>query len=131
MPTSPSKPITVTLSLPPPELNQNSRKHWRQKSPIVAGYRKTAGLLMLPMRCKDWPWPKCRADVRFSFPDNRRRDVSNFLGALKPAWDGFEDAGMVVDDRDIWFGKVYGVVEKGVAQVEITLRLEWPPEENK
>jgi hypothetical protein len=130
MPTSPSKPITVTLSLPPAELHQNSRRHWAAVSPVKAKYRHTAKVLILALKGKDWPWASCRADVRFVFPNNRRRDVSNFLAALKPAWDGFEDAGLIYDDRAVWFGKVYGVVEKGVSQVEITLRPEWP-EENK
>ena len=124
--------IAVTLELPPHELHQNARIHWRTRAKAVDAYRRICwAALNIELRKQGKSvcnrWPHCRADVTFVFHDRRRRDVTNYLAAMKSAWDGFEDAGLVEDDCVIWFGQVVGVIESGKSEVRIVLRNEAPP----
>ena len=99
--------IHITLPLPPKHLHQNARFHWRSRSSATAKYRKLAELAMVKHKAhyRD-KWPACKVCCVFVFPDKRRRDVSNYLAAMKAVWDGLEDAGLYEDDRAVWFGSV-------------------------
>jgi len=121
--------IHLTLPLPPRQLHQNARVHWRSRSSATAKYRKLAELAMLKHKARyRQKWPACKVCCVFVFPDKRRRDVSNYLAAMKAVWDGFEDAGLYADDRAVWFGFIVGVVKKKTAEVRLTLSEEYPPE---
>jgi hypothetical protein len=41
---------------------------------------------------------RARLSLEFVVPDNRRRDVANYLGAFKPGIDALVDVGLIPDD---------------------------------
>jgi len=44
------------------------------------------------------PWPQVLVEAAFFHKTNRTRDQDNAMGALKAAYDGIVDAGLVVND---------------------------------
>jgi Holliday junction resolvase RusA-like endonuclease len=89
--------ITITMRLPPKELWPNRLKHWAKKAPITREYRNTAWLTMLQKFQGD-PYKRAIAKLTFYWPDKRRRDVRNAEAAMKAAYDGIVDAGVIEDD---------------------------------
>lgn len=115
----PSAAITFRCPLPPAELHQNSRCHWRAKAAATALYRKETMVFAWEAGCNVCPWiplpitqhraPEFWAKrkpaferavlaLEFVVPDKRRRDVANYLGAFKSGIDGIVDAGLIRDD---------------------------------
>ncbi|MCH8275795.1 MAG: hypothetical protein IH851_13515 [Armatimonadetes bacterium] len=71
-------------------------------------------------------WREVTARLTFHFPDRRRRDHDNLAASFKSAWDGFVDAGLLVDDDRITHLPTEIVCEPGcvpVVRVEV-----WPTE---
>lgn len=95
--------ITIWLPRLPKELSPNSRCHWS------ARYKATRAVLrMVEAKTREAMgthapprWKLARASATFYFRSNRRRDRDNLAASLKYVYDGFEDAGVVADDRDI------------------------------
>jgi len=92
------------IFLPPPLnkkrkwLSLNDRNHWSKSSPLTRYWRQSAHdkVKELGMATLEQAWVVgC-----FSFGDNRRRDVHNYMPTVKAAIDGCTDAGLWVDDRD-------------------------------
>lgn len=44
------------------------------------------------------PWEKVTVAARFYYKDSRRRDTDNAIGALKSAYDGITESGLIIDD---------------------------------
>lgn len=94
----------LTLSIPPKELNPNSRSHFMAKSRKVKAYRNEAKIEALRwirsgMGSKPTLWESAVIQALFFVPDARSRDKDNLLASLKSAFDGLADAGLVVNDR--------------------------------
>ena len=100
--------VSLDLPWPPAELNPNVRGHWAARREATALYRREcfvaakdalnrAARIKAPMPL---PLPApVSATVTFWMPDRRRRDLDNLLAAMKPAWDGLVDAGLLADDN--------------------------------
>ena len=92
--------VTVTLSLPPPELRANARCHWAAKARATKKYRSEAHILTLEALGGQKPmWKEATAEIWFFFGDRRSRDKINLNMSLKAAIDGMVDAGLLLDDR--------------------------------
>jgi len=106
--------VSIRLPWPPAALNPNARKKW-ERIAATTEYRMIAwGLAHAKHRRTPVP-PPVHAAVLFVVRDKRRRDLDNCLSMLKPAWDGFVDAGLLQDDR--------------AGMLEISMRLEMRREE--
>lgn len=93
------------LWLPPPQgrkhlwLNLNDRRHWGYSSSLTSYWRATAYKHALGLGVSA-PLGSAYVVASFTFGDNRRRDVHNFMPTVKACIDGCTDAGLWVDDRD-------------------------------
>lgn len=95
--------VTITLSLPEPRLGPNHTVAGMQgrmaKARATKRYRDAAWITTVGrMPGNGTPWEKARATLTFYVPDLRRRDIRNMEAAMKPAYDGIVDAGLIVDD---------------------------------
>jgi crossover junction endodeoxyribonuclease RusA len=92
--------ITITMPCPPKPLWQNRAGHWTKRSDAARTYRIAAhALALMELRGRTPPrWDKAMATLNFFWPDNIRRDVRNAEAAMKPAYDGIVDAGIITDD---------------------------------
>lgn len=102
MPSPKAQQRTVTLELPWPSrpLWPNARVNKYEKAAATWEYRvegKFAALRGMG-RERFRLRPPVNATVTFLMPDRRKRDLDNMLGALKGAWDGMQDAGLLEDD---------------------------------
>ena len=116
--------MKVELPFPPRELSPNARVHWRVRARATAEYREACGWaaktaiqqaagMVFPLT------PPVEAEVTFIVPDRRRRDlVDNLLASLKPVWDGFVDAGLLIDDRAGMLSLSKAEVQVGVVYKE-------------
>lgn len=91
------KSITIDLPLPSRELHPNARPHWRAKATAAKKYRAWA---CLATRCHQIgePWRSVSVLSQFTFQDKRTRDTDGLLCWLKNAFDGIQDAGVVLND---------------------------------
>lgn len=99
--------MLVTIPGRPPTPNESNRaiarqKAWRERREwreTAAGWAQKGRQEWERRHGMDWR-PLRRADVRVTFvvPDNRRRDIDNLIGTVKPLLDGIVDAGLIVDD---------------------------------
>lgn len=96
-PSASDRTIVLTLPLPPKELSPNARVHWRKKARIVKAYRKHANWTAWYQSTKGLQ--RARIEFDFYFATNRRRDKDNLIASMKPAMDGFADAGVVRNDN--------------------------------
>lgn len=91
--------VVIDLPLPSRVLSPNGRASWRKKAKAVARYRDAAFLVAKQAQGGVWRrWTRAVARVTFHWPDDRRRDEDNAVLLLKPAFDGFVDAQLLVDD---------------------------------
>lgn len=105
--------ITIQLPLPNPKLHAHAKGGWRSKTGPTKTLRNQACLLCLAeQRGKRATWKQARVTYRFYFKDNRRRDSSNCIQAMKPAIDGVVDAGLIPDD--CWQVLTVAAVECGI-----------------
>lgn len=95
--------LTVVLPLPLRALSPNSRVHWATKAKAVREYRGIAKLIALEAigRRIRPRWTCAKAFTRFFFADRRERDRDNLLAAMKSAYDGTADAGVVANDSGL------------------------------
>jgi len=96
----------VLMPLPPRPLWPNARPHWHVKARAVKLLRTRAKVeAILAMRAAGFDerpqWSRANVSITYFYPDNRKRpDRDNALAALKSAFDGLEDAGVVGNDAD-------------------------------
>ena len=96
------KQIVIVLPLPPPELSPNVHVHWRIEARATRGYREHAWAQgRLAGLDKKTAWLKAIARPVFYFACHRERDPDNFGASLKAAYDGLQDAGLIVNDSGI------------------------------
>lgn len=104
--------FVIVRPLPPPELNPNARKtrdrktgkiryvNWRDIARIRREYRQSTAYDTLATtggyrHCFD----RATCKLVFYFTGKRRRDYRNFEAAMKGAYDGLVDAGLIRDDN--------------------------------
>ena len=98
--------MTITLQLPPQQLKPNGRYHWRAKAAKVAQYRADAryAAMAAAYDCQQAEaLSAATVRVRAFWPTVRKMDPDNLLATMKAAFDGFTDAGIWLDDREITF----------------------------
>jgi crossover junction endodeoxyribonuclease RusA len=99
--------LTLTIPLPPPELRNNARVHWSKKARAVKTYRTETCLRAIRAISSNemsdkLAWKKATVQVTAYFPTARHLDPTNLIDALKSAFDGLQDAGVIEDDKDLW-----------------------------
>lgn len=91
------------LGLPPRESHQQFKGHWSIRAKAVREYRAEAGWTVLEqVGASARPrHQELDIELQFNFHTRRKRDRLNFLGAMKPVWDGFQDAKLIEDDSGV------------------------------
>lgn len=100
--------------LPPAPLRPNARVHWGRKARLTKSARQYAWAVgrqlrryygrvapherALRAKMPDMPFGKSRITFVFQYPTAHRRDIDNFVAAMKPYIDGLVDAGVLADD---------------------------------
>ena len=117
--------ITIILPWPAPELNPNSRTHYRAKA-ALAKEARGYGYAVASVTDGGGSLPGYRGNIAtriiFYPPDNRGRDLDNAYASMKPYIDGLADA-LGINDKQLrpvtldWCAVVAG----GRVTVEITL----------
>ena len=99
------KRYKIVLPYPDRDLGPNRSRnvHWTRKAKLVREYRAEASLTI---RLNYHPTElfqatTLNAQATFYCKDKRKRDRTNLSAMLKPAWDGFQDAGLIEDDCGI------------------------------
>lgn len=116
--------ITVVLPLPPGGLSPNSRPHWGKKARAVKQYRTDAGLACraaMNAQGVEGGWVAASVLPVFYHASRRRRDADNHGAALKAAYDGLVDAGLLVDDEGLVPLPVRFEIDKADPRVELLL----------
>lgn len=113
--------LLVKLPIPPKSLSLNARCHWAKKAKDVKKYRLCA---MLAARAAlSGPAPMlASATVHVSWfhrTGHRIDGVENIHGWLKSAFDGFQDARIYANDRDLIALQPFQATDKLNPRVEI------------
>ena len=95
--------LTITIPLPPKDVRNNARVHWAKKAAAVKQYRLLARFrATTAMGLTKLGWKKAGVKVTAYFPTARHLDPTNLIDALKPAFDGLQDAGVIENDKELW-----------------------------
>lgn len=100
----PNPTITITLMLPPKELNPNDRAVPYKFRHARGQYRADARLITAAAMSNAGvagQWKAAIVQAKFYFKQNRKRDADNLLASLKSAFDGIVDGGLLVDDNEL------------------------------
>ena len=117
--------LTITIPLPPKEVRNNWRGHRMQKARAVKQYRTQTHLLSLAqMGMAKHNWKKASVHITAYFPTARHMDPTNLIDALKPAFDGLEDAGVIENDKNLWPERPVIVTKDKRPRVELTITQE-------
>jgi len=112
----------LSTYLPPHALWPNARPHWATKAKEVKAYRSMAKikcLTSMEMRRRPPRLEYATVQVTFYFKDARRRDPDNALAAMKSAFDGMVDSGLLADDNKLSHLPVIMKVDRQFPRVEI------------
>jgi hypothetical protein len=125
--------ICITLPLPAVLLTVNMRRrmHWGEQARLTAGQRQDAMLAAYAAMSGTtglsgilFPSGKVRADVEvFRRPRQKVPDEGAQWEFTKPIWDGFQDAGIVSDDKQIAHGSMVWHAADDDPRVVITLTI--------
>jgi len=118
--------LTITLGLPPKELNPNSRPHWGKKAGATKRYRLESQLVTINEMVRHnirEPFQRLTITPVFYHDTNRRRDGDNALASLKAAFDGLVSAGLVIDDSLITHKPVEFRIDKDKPRVELRIEV--------
>lgn len=126
----PVKSITVTVPIPGKYCDPNVRtQSYQARASHIAKARKIGQLVMNDAISELWekrrfvsaPWSSVSAHIKWFHKTIRFRDVQNIIATLKATFDGFQDAGIVVDDNVISTFTVERLKDADDPRVEITL----------
>lgn len=101
--------LTVELPLPSADLSSNARVHWGKRHKATRAQRYDAWYAACQAKYKaEWKGDSpITVDVEYRYDKTatgyKARDIANALSALKAAFDGLVDAGIVPDDTRKWF----------------------------
>ena len=114
--------LTISLPLPPKEIRNNARCHWAKKAGAVKQYRfQTHMKALAAMGNEKLRWEKAAVQVTAYFPTARHLDPTNLIDALKPAFDGLQDAEVIVNDKNLWPLRPIIVTRDANPRVELTV----------
>jgi Holliday junction resolvase RusA-like endonuclease len=114
--------LTITIPLPPKEVRNNWRGHWAKKAKAVKAYRFEAMFAAIQAIAGNAPfWKKASVRVTAYFPTARHFDPTNLIDALKPAFDGLQDAGVIENDKNLWPERPVIVTKDKNPRVELTI----------
>lgn len=114
--------LTITIPLPPKEVRNNARVHWARKAGAVKQYRfLTRFRAMTAMGETKLAWKKAKVHITAYFPTARHLDPTNLIDALKPAFDGLEDAGVIENDKNLWPERPVIVTKDANPRVELAI----------
>jgi hypothetical protein len=114
--------LTITIPLPPKEVRNNWRGHWAKKAGAVKQYRLLARFRATTAMGSTKPmWKKASVKVTAYFPTARHLDPTNLIDALKPAFDGLQDAGVIENDKELWPERPMIVTRDKNPRVELTV----------
>ena len=116
--------LTITIPLPPKEVRNNARVHWTKKARAVKQYRYEAYWAAREAMGIVLNWKKAKVHITAYFPTARHLDPTNLIDALKPAFDGLEDAGVIVNDKNLWPERPVIVTKDKRPRVELTITQE-------
>ncbi len=123
--TAKPRSVTITLDLPARELSPNytvgSRGGRLGKAAKIKKYRLAAGLLSRAASVPGMPWPDATVQATFYVKTKQRRDKDNLLSALKAAFDGLADGGVVTDDASFTYLPVRVEVDKAQPRVVLVV----------
>ncbi len=86
----------------PWSINAERKHHWGWRAAKAKLWREAAFYAWKKQRPKDWEQKPCRIEAVLPVRDSRRRDASNYFGAIKGLVDGLVDAGCWPDDTAEW-----------------------------
>jgi len=115
-------PVTVTVPIPHPCLSPNARPHHMQLANAkkrARAYSKTATQAV--MLCQERRWSKAQTSIVWFTKTIKHPDPDNALTMLKATFDGFKDAGLLTDDRDLGHGPIRFEKDAKNPRVEITV----------
>ncbi len=103
--------LTIRLPVcPDAVLSPNTRCHWRRKAAAVKQLRQIAYYWALQaMWAQDWSTALGPVTVRATIgwsKGRKRMDPTNLADMLKPVWDGFQDAEIYANDKQVTVGSV-------------------------
>ena len=120
--------LTFQLPIPAKALSPNARLHWAVKSKAVKESRRTAcieALRVLGDAGMPAPyWAKAKMRVVVFTATARRPDPGNLMASLKAYEDGFADAGVILNDRNLWPERPEFRKSERMPRVEITIEPE-------
>jgi hypothetical protein len=95
----------IWLSLPPEGTNPNARSHWRKKAEHVSDYRMEAKLVAINelnrMKIVKPRWSDSTVQVTYVHKTKAYRDRDNIIASMKSAFDGLQDAGVLINDYEL------------------------------
>lgn len=98
--------VRVTLPLPPKGCSPNARPGVRGAMSAKKKARTLAWAVMLPLEERSVGWTRIRADVTWYHRTKNHRDRDNIIASLKSTIDGFEDSGLIANDRGVEWGDI-------------------------
>jgi crossover junction endodeoxyribonuclease RusA len=113
--------ITITVSLPSPKVSQNARCHWRVKAEATKEQRSEAMNACVELLFGRKQWRRATVKIRAFFKTKRHPDPMNFIGSLKAAFDGIQDAGIIQDDSQLWPLRPEFFTDSKNPRVELTI----------
>jgi Holliday junction resolvase RusA-like endonuclease len=118
--------LTITIPLPPKEVRNNWRGHWAKKAAAVKTCRTETRLIAVRAIASSemsdgLPWKKASVKVTAYFPTARHLDPTNLIDALKPAFDGLQDAGVIENDKELWPERPVIVTKDANPRVELVI----------
>jgi len=116
------KSLTVTIPIPPKELQPNARVCWQAKARAVSKSRLDANMCAMEASDRHTPnWLHTRVLIRWFGKDKRclKLDKDNIISATKAARDGLTDAGIWIDDNGVNITGVEIEVDKDNPRVEL------------
>ncbi len=116
------KSLTITIPLPPKAVKPNARSHWRKKAQGNHTYRKQAwAAAKVEVKGNPPMWAKARMEVKAYFKTMNFPDPTNLMASLKAAEDGLQDAGVIVNDRDLWPERPQMFKDASNPRIELTI----------
>jgi Holliday junction resolvase RusA-like endonuclease len=117
--------ITITIGIPHKALSPNEKPHWAAKAKKVKAARSKAWLLaQTEIVCSKSPapqWVHAISTVVWYSRTKRRPDPDNANAMLKPTFDGMCDAGVVLNDKNLYHNPPRFEVDKQNPRVEVTI----------
>lgn len=117
------------IPIPPSKLSPNARTHFAVKAKLTQLQREAAKLSAMHAvaNLEDWqsfafPWSEVVVETVWYRQTKRQMDRDNALACLKSTFDGFVDAGVLDDDRELIPLPVRFELDRENPRLVITLR---------